>query len=283
MVVLAIAVAAALIWGAFLLFSYRQFRFISTQQRENALGFRMQAAPWSDRHVESLLADNPRSPVLLSQHVVNAIERKDWPEADRRSERFVARAPRRAQAWLLRVRALRGGGREAEAETLLRRALRRMPREFEVALTWARWAADHQDWPEAARRFAAFRRRFPRRAEGYTEAFEVLMRLDGRQEDAAAVIADGMQRLPDTWTLWRSAAALAERRGEPAEALRLWQDARARFPTEPAVYLGEAAALHRAGQAEAALALVAQARDFFPSNTTVAAELARLRGDPPSA
>ena len=277
---LAIGLVALLIWAAFFFFCYRRLDRTGTAGREDDIRFALDAAPWSDRHVESLLARSLNSPTLLGQYVANAVERSDWPEALRRADIFTTRSPRSAYAWLARIDILRRAGREEEAVAALRKAVRRMPRAPEILLVWAREAARSQDWAEASRRFARMRRFGPGHVEGYHEAAEVLIK-DGRSDEAAAVIAEGMGRLSENWTMLRAAAWIAERMGDDDEAIRRWEAMRARVPGEPSGFLCGAEALVRAGRGEEAVALIRQARDFFPGNKTVAEAAARLA--PPEA
>lgn len=81
MLALAVGLAALLIWAVFAVFSYRGINHRANVSRDTALRFELKAAPWSDRHVESLLVRNPANPILLRQYVANAAERQDWPEA----------------------------------------------------------------------------------------------------------------------------------------------------------------------------------------------------------
>ena len=280
MLILAIGLVALLIWAGFFFFSYRRLDRTGAEGREDDIRFELEAAPWSDRHVESLLARSPNSPALLGQHVANAVERSDWPEALRRADTFAARSPRSAYAWLARIDILRRAGREEEAVAALRKAVRRLPRAPEILLVWAREAARSQDWAEASRRFARMRRFGPDHVEGYHEAAEVLIK-DGRPDEAAAVIAEGMGRLPEAWAIWQASGRAAERQGDYDEAVRRWEAMRVRFPGQPGGFLGGAETLALAGRREEAVALIRQARDFFPANKEIAEALARLA--PPEA
>lgn len=277
---LAIVLAALLIWGAFFFFSYRRLDSAGLQERDNNLQFKLDAAPWSDHHVESLLARDPDSRVLLRQYVANARERQDWPEALRRADIFIARRPRLPGPRLTRIDILRSAGREEEADAELDKALRRMPRDPDLLLAWARVAMQHKDWPEASRRFARLRQRAPDRFEGYHEAAAEALIHAGRPDEAEAVIAEGLRRLPENWMMWHAAARIAGRLDNPDEAVRRWEAMRERFPMAPAGFLGGAEALAQVGRGEEAAALILQARDFFPGNKEIAAAAARLAPEP---
>ena len=275
MLVLAVALAAALFWGGFFYFSYRRVAEGARSTHEEEVKFQMQAAPWSDRHVESLLVRDPRSPTLLHQYVRNALDRKDMPEALRRADMFFARAPRLPASWLCRSEAMRSLGRGEDAQALLRKAVRRFPAEADVLVAWAHEASGRQDWAEAARRFERLRKRFPGRVDAYEVAANVLI-YDGRPDEAEAVIAEGVRRLPDDWTMWRAAALIAGRLDTPEEAVRRWEALRLRFPGQAEGALRLAEALATAGRGEAAAILIRQARDYFPGNKQIAEAAARL-------
>jgi predicted Zn-dependent protease len=277
-VTLAVGIAAVLLWIGLLWASRRRLGRTGRREREGGIWLQLQIAPWSDRHVGSLLARDPCSPALLSQHVKNAAERSDWPEAVRRAEIFLARAPRSPQAWLAHANALRGAKRDEESLAQLRKALRRMPRDPEILIAWAREAMRRRDWAEAAQRFQRLRRHHPDRYEGYDQAATALSE-DGRFDEAEALIAEGKQRT-NHWTMWQAAAKLAERAGDGEEAVRRWEALRARFPAEQAGYVHGAEALARFDRGEEAVALIRQARDFFPGNKLVANAAARLAPPP---
>lgn len=279
---LTVALAAVLIWGGFFFFASRQIRRRVRQGTESTLHFEMQSAPWSDRHIETLLSRNPSSAVLLRQYVTNALDRHEWQEALRRADMFTSRLPRLPGAWLSRIDALRCAGRAEDSVALLERTVLRLPPDPDVLLVWAREAALRRDWDEAARRHARFRRRYPARVEGYREAADALAE-HGRTGEAEQLIAEGLRRMPEASALWHGHARIAERAGDMEEALRRWEAVRVHFPGEPAGFLRSAEAMVKAGHAADAETLIRQARDFFPESQPVRDALKRLvpAADPP--
>jgi predicted Zn-dependent protease len=263
------------IWAAYFFFGYRWFNRAGQQEHETDLAFKLNAAPWSDRHVESLLAGDPTSPTLLWQYVVIASERKDWPEAVRRAEMFAARAPRSPLAWIARMDALRGAGRHEDLIAVMRQALRRLPREPDILAAWAYEAFGRKNWAEAARRFEPVRRVAPHRVDGYEVAANALIE-DGRPDEADALIAEGLRQQPEAWMMWRAAALIGTRLGKLDEAICRWEAMRTQFPAEPVGFLHGAEALAQAGRSEEAVELIRQARDFFPGNKEITSAAARL-------
>jgi Flp pilus assembly protein TadD len=277
MLLLAVGLVALLIWAAYIFFGSRVISRRANTSHEVALRFALEAAPWSDHHVESLLIRNPSNPTLLRQYVVNAVEREDWPEALRRADIFVARAPRSPQAWVSRADVLRRAGRAEEAVALLCKAVRRMPRDPDILAAWAYEAMRRKDWAEAARRFERMRQCGPEHIHGYEAGANALLE-DGRGDEAERVIAEGLRRVPKTgiWMMLRAAARVADRLGNHDEAIRRWEVLRDQFPGEPSGFLGGAEALAQAGRGEDAAALIRLARDFFPGNKPIAEAAARL-------
>jgi tetratricopeptide (TPR) repeat protein len=272
---LLIALAGTLVWVAFIVFASRLLFRRAMEQREKDLKFKMEAAPRSDSHMESLLAGAPRSETLLRQYATNPAERGDWPEALRRADLFIARLPRSPAAWLARTTALQGAGREEEAAVALRKAVRFGPKDPATLFAWSRDAMKRKEWNEALRRYDRMRQYASHWHDSYTGAADALMEL-GRREEAEALVADGMRRHPQTWMMWHAAARIADRAGDLDEAIRRWEDMRTRFPTVSAGYHRGAVALERAGRVEEAAALIRQGRDFFPTDKDIAKAAARL-------
>ena len=278
MLLLAIVAAGVLFWVAFFYFGWKGISRRTDQAKEDDIWFELAVAPRSDRHVESLLASNPKSEALLRQYVGNAIDRQDWPEALRRAEMFVARRPRSAGGRLARIYVLRMSGCEAKSLALLRKAVRWMPRNREVLLAWSEEAVRRQDWPEALRRLERLRKRAPDWAAGYLLAADALV-ASGRRDEAEALLAEAMQRIPKDQWISQAAARIAEGANDLGKAIRLWEEMRALFPGEPTGFLGGAEALARAGETEAAAALIRQGRDFFPGNAAIKEAAARLAAE----
>ncbi len=275
MIPLICGLVAIVSWLAFLFFGRRLLNSIGQEGREQGLHFELQAAPRSDHHVESMLAHNPRSPILLRQYVANAIDRNDLVEALRRSEMFVTRAPRAPEAWVAHADVLRRSGRAEESVAVLRKAMRRLPRRVEILAAWAHEALERQDWAEVVRRFVPVRRRAPRRIDGYAEPAKALAHV-GRPDEAEQLIAEGLVQLADVADMWHQAAHIADIVGKLDEAIGRWEAMRERFPGEPGGYSFGAEGLARAGRAAEAEELIRQARDFFPGDKHVAEVAARL-------
>jgi predicted Zn-dependent protease len=279
-VLLTLGAASVLIWLAFFYFGSKGISRRGNAAREQEIRFELAAAPHSDRHVESLLVASPKNEDLLRRYAWNAAERQDWPEALRRADMYIARLPNSAGGWLSRSGVLRMSGQEEESVALLRKLVRHKPKDPEVLLAWSEEAIRRQDWAEAVRRLERLRKRAPDWPQTYLLAADALVAIR-RREEAEAILAEGMRRLPEHWTIWQKAAWLAEAAGDLQGAVRHWDDMRARFPREPAGFLGGAEALAKAGETEAAAALIQQGRDYFPGNKAIKEAVARLAPEAP--
>jgi predicted Zn-dependent protease len=278
MIATAIGLAGILIWAAVFYFGRR---FLDRQlevTRTEQIRFELEAAPWSEKHVETMLARNPRSEMLLTRHVWIAVELGDLPEALRRADLLLKRAPRSAEARLVVIDMLRRAGQEEQAARALREAAHRFPNEFGILLAEAREAIRRKDPAEALRYFERLRHGHRQSPEGYTEAADVLLGM-GRRQEAESVLAEGLRHLPDHPNIWRSMAYVAERAGDLDEALRRWQETRERFPDDAESFRLSAEMLARAGRRDEAAALIRQARDFFPGDKAIKETAARLAQD----
>lgn len=276
MVTFVVILVAIIAWTIAILGSLWYLRERTRNEIEENLRFKVSSASWSDKYIISLLDNNPHSDVLLQCYAANAAARHEWPEALRRAEAFLAQKPRVPGAWILTFDALRALKRDSEAEALLRKAARRLPRHFDILRVCARDAGDRGDWSAAVRYLRRAWRGYPNRYEGYTEGALALARA-GECDQAEALLAGARQRLPEVAEIWCAEAKVAELAGAPQEALARWEAAIARFPAKqwPA-YLGKAELLDKLGRREEAAAVLEQTKQFFPANTTVADALARL-------
>ena len=273
----ALGILAAVIWITTIYIFMRWINARSRQALEKDLAFKLLAAPWSDKHVESLLRQAPRSPTLLRQYVTNAVQRPDLSEALRRAELFGERVPGEPWSWITRINVLRALRRPAEADELLRAAHRRFRSDPDIALTWARDATRQGNPEEAVRRFTQVQTKFPAKLEGYLDGAGVLTKL-GRFAEADRVLQVGISHCPKAWQLWSRAAAQAEQRGDLDDAIRRWEELRDRFPEQAAGFVGGSEALSRAGRAAEACDLLQQAVDFFPGNKDVRQAVTRAQG-----
>jgi predicted Zn-dependent protease len=126
-----------------------------------------------------------------------AAQERDWPEAERCWRAILALQPQTGWAYLELARALREQGRDAEASGVLAEGWKQRPHDFGIGAAWARQASEAKDWPEARRRWALLRERFP--AEGLPVVQEgIVLREAGQTDPDLARLAEARQELaPD--------------------------------------------------------------------------------------
>lgn len=121
---------------------------------------------------------------------------RDWPEAARAWEQYRLQFPDDLEGFVFGIVSLRESGQIAGAEQL--------------ATLGLEWFVDHpwllteqgvtcfftQDWPEARRRFAHIRRRFPAEVSGYTRGAETALNL-GDHTEALALVRAATPLFPD--------------------------------------------------------------------------------------
>jgi Flp pilus assembly protein TadD len=131
------------------------------------------------------------------------------------------------------------------------------------AVAYAGKAHSRRDWPEATRRWAEVRARFPDCCEGYVGGGASLTG-ERRYMEADEVYRWAMGRFPVSAQLLGDFGASALLRQDAAEATRRWVAARTLFPDRAEVVLREARAFRDAGLASAAEILEDEARERFP-------------------
>jgi len=100
--------------------------------------------------------------------------------------------------------------------------------------------------------------------------------VQGRQDEAAALLTTALDRFPTEFGPVRDLAQLAEQRQDWAEADRFWSLARERFPQIWPPYAGRARALHGLGRSEDAEQILLSALAAFPGQAGPINELAQL-------
>ena len=211
--------------------------------------------------------------------------RGDWAAAAKRWGNVRTHFPKEPAGYLLGLAALRGLGRDADAEALLRAGLEQCPGDAALAIEYARLAHAARDWPEAARRWERVRACAPGQPAGYAGGAQAL-REDARLGEADTLLRDAARRFPDQPGLAIEWARLGEHHSNRAEAVRRWDRVRERFPDQPAGHLGAAQARREAGQIDQAETLLAAALERFPHEGVLRFEhavLAAARADWPAA
>jgi tetratricopeptide (TPR) repeat protein len=157
--------------------------------------------------------------------------------------------PTVADGYLEPCRALRKAGRLAEAQAILDQGSHHefaasLPAMMEVA----RIAEAGDDRQAALRCWQAAAAAFPRHGGCNAAVGRLLLKLD-RQEEAEAVIAAALARMPHDPMLLRQSAQLATARADWPEALRRWDLVLARNPADQAAARSRGIALRNMNSA----------------------------------
>lgn len=117
-----------------------------------------------------------------------AEQKQDWEEASRRWGVIRSRFPLASTGYLGGLKPLEKLSRRAEAEEIIKAGIERIPDDVKLVTEYAMMAHRNGDWPDAAARWAAVRRRFPASQEAYAREADALDALH-RPADAAAIRA----------------------------------------------------------------------------------------------
>jgi tetratricopeptide (TPR) repeat protein len=228
----------------------------------------------AERLLREAIARFPDRRSPLTEYAWLAYISYEWPEAAERWAAVRARFPDHAEAYALGARALGELRRYEEAEPLLAEAMALLPNAADIASEHA-WVAYHQKrWPEATERFGQVRKRFPNHPDGYVGG-ALTCRDQSLLDQAAAILVEGMERLPDQPRLVLDHALLPvypifdEKKNRP-ESLRRLQRLREKFPSFEQGYLQGMRLLRETHQEAAAEALAREGTERLPGNIELA-------------
>jgi len=205
----------------------------------------------------------PGDAVIMAEWCWVAHIARDWPEADRRWTLLREQAAHLPVGYTSGAVALRELRRHDAADALLRDATLRFPGEQAVWTERAWLASARRDWPEAVRRWAEVRARFPHLAEAWLRG---AMALSETWDHAAAdaLLQEALTRFPRDSAIAVEHAALALRQNQLDDAADRYAMVRQRFPSIAEGHLGGATVLRNRFRLDEAAALLEAARDILP-------------------
>ena len=183
--------------------------------------------------------------------------------------------------WKASINTLRNLGQLAEAEEVTKQAAEKFPGEEWVLSAAVSLAARQGNWPEVCERAAVLRLAFPTNEEGWVLGLRGL-RMTRRFEEVAALLKNAEATQPGKHWLLVEAAALAQARGNFAEALQMWKHVREHLPDRHEGYAGLLQVNLALGKLEEAEELLRCAAPSVAQTSWLlsqAAELAHRRGD----
>ncbi|HWB51429.1 MAG TPA: tetratricopeptide repeat protein [Stellaceae bacterium] len=150
----------------------------------------------------------------------------------------------------------------------------------EMLRNYARVAQLRDDWPEALRRWNAFRQQFPEDTGGYSGAAVARHQVAlGEIREADALLEQGLELFPQNGDIIGTYARLAHTRRAWLEALDRWQLCRRRLPDDPVGYAGLGEVLRTLGRFDEAEAVLSEGARRIPGNQGILSAQARVAFD----
>jgi len=155
-----------------------------------------------------------------------------------------------------------------EAEEVYTQALEKFPGHQQLLIDFAWNAEARGDRQAALLRWQKVKAQSPDRPEAYRRMAIGLFD-EGRFDEAAAVLEEGMERLAEQEDLFVDYAWQAEWRGNPGEALKRWERVKLSFPHRPEGYSEAARILMDRGRLEDAKVVLAPSLRMFPDDPQI--------------
>jgi len=191
--------------------------------------------------------------------------RRDWTAMAAHCQLINERFPENEWAYVGGGQALTELKQLPEAEAVIAAGLKQCPDSPELFGAYC-WQAHHRlDWPEAAKRWQAFRDRFPDLAGGYAMGSIALRELE-RFDEADAVLLEGLQRHPANAELLGNYAGVAHTRQDLPEALKRWQAFHEKFPDDVVGYSIQGVVLREAGRYDEADTILLKGLQRYPTH-----------------
>jgi tetratricopeptide (TPR) repeat protein len=150
-----------------------------------------------------------------------ASEAKQWQPAAELWNALRTEFPDQFGYWLKAAEAHREACLFEDTERILAEALAKFPNELGIAIEYAALAAFRNDDTEALERWGHVRMAFPGAPEGFVGAAQFLLRAE-RLDEADAMLAAGLDRLPKSEAVWLEFVRLPMLQGNHSEAARRW-------------------------------------------------------------
>jgi predicted Zn-dependent protease len=181
----------------------------------------------------ALVPDDPR---ILLEHAQIPVfpplsSDRNYDEALRRLEGLRAKFPQFEEGYIAAIRLMRDDDRLAEADSFGVAAVTKLPHSSALAIEHAHTARRRADWPEAMRRYADARERFPHQPHGVIGLASALSS-GGDHSKAESLLRDAIERFPGEKAGHVEFASVAVRQSNWREALARWTEAYRKFPDD---------------------------------------------------
>ncbi len=240
-----------------------------------AAALRAQArAPEAEAVMADGIAAAPAHAGLAVEYARIADERGDWPVAAERWRSVAEVAPDLPDGPVGQAVALQRLGRVSEAEAVLTVLVQHFPEQQTALHDLARLAERRADWASAERWWRSFNVLNSAHWWSHAALASAVSR-QGRDEEADAILHEGLARFPDQAELLAEYARFAEASGDWTEAVRRWDNVITRYPAAWAGYGGKVGALARMGRAEEADAALLAYGALLPDDPGALHDLGR--------
>jgi len=189
----------------------------------------------------------PRDAHCARGYVRIAYKQEDREETLRRCEIVRRRFPGIPEGYTIAAACLTQLDRHQDAESVIERAARKLPDNYDVLAEYARCAERRKDWQEAIRRWEAVRcseHDHGMALIGITHCF----RETGRYDEAEEIATEFCTRFPTNSWGFAELATIAAARGDLETAAQRWRVARERRPLFVTAYTAGAEAARRVGR-----------------------------------
>ena len=232
----------------------------------------------SERGLLELIDEYPQYSLPSVRWAATKLGANTWVEALQRSEVVIAKFPREASGYVIKLKAFVGLEQIDEADRLGADILLKFPTDVEANIEHAWIAHRMSNWAEADRRWARVRQHAPSLPQGYVQGFEAQVRL-GNLTAAESLCLMGIDLVSPSFLkqVSTSYAQSAHQRGDWARAAERWQLVRSRVDYDPIGYWKASEALRKLGRRDDALAIILDALVLFPTNEDVLREVTELQ------
>ncbi len=207
-------------------------------------------------------------------------DRGDKPEAATRWVAYCARFPDDPRGFEMAGIQLIYLGQLDDAEKILTTGTWLPQPGSEVLRNHARVAQMRGDWPEALRRWDAFRKQYPQDSGGYSGAGYARHQMALEQiREADLLLEEGLRLFPHHGDIIGTYARLAQTRRAWIDALDRWELCRQRLPDDPVGYAGVGEVLRILGRFDAAESALTEGAAKSAAHPGILTALARVAHD----
>ncbi len=269
-VILLLVVFSAILWAFAIIIALRRMRQIGRKSQGHELKSVYEASFNSEASLVDMMNRYPSYAPSAVRWAEMMVDEKNWDEAGRRAAFVREKYPEDPAAYMVGVKVLLGAREIDRAEQEAERAMKRFPLHSQAFSEFADIARRRRDWPEAGRRWAETRRRFPEFALAYL--WEGNVQIELKNFDAADKIFEAALAALDIHgrrEIVIQYADNAHRRANWAEAVRRWEMARKLLDRNPTGYIRGSKALRECGRTDEAERVLTDALFMFPKDPDV--------------